>query len=211
MTLAEARDWVEFFAIILGIIGAFVSFWSFQTTRQRERREAEEKQSAMHKQELRLDEVVKWGQRCIATTRLLYHILERQNHSGSPSEMDSPQELVEVAATLSALIDEGRLYFRNTIPVEGPYKGWGSHRKPAFQGIRPRILDPLVACYDAIPALKENNNPKQVLKAYRLAEEDYVSLLRHEVGRENSHSPSASAPGQGSTLTLYLMESRRRA
>ncbi len=154
-----------------------------------ERREREEENRLT---KLRLDEVADWGKRCIHQLRLGHHY----QSASVPAD-----KIIESQASLSALIDEGRLYFKNTIAENG----WNKHKAKAFQGFRPKILDPLVACYDVNGRLQTENPKRQaLLDAYRRAEEDFVSLLQDEVGRTKAYAATAAAAGQGSPLDIYL-------
>ena len=143
--------------------------------------------------EYRKSEVADWGRRCIETTRLLAHL-------AAEGSVDT-----QTVALLSAHIDEGRIYFRNVPSSDRDLSDWNAHRASAFRHIRPAILDPLVACYDATRAKGPFDEP-----AFREAEEQFVSLLQTEVGRAIAFSRMASAEGKGSPLDRFARLANER-
>jgi len=72
---------------------------------------------------------------------------------------------------LAALIEQGRLFFRNV--GQGIH---GQEKFPARRGFRPEILDPLVAAYEAVRTEKVTSLPEWRAR--------FVSLIQYEVDAE---------------------------
>lgn len=81
----------------------------------------------------------------------------------------------ELLHRLSALIDRGRLFYRNKDQDQ-----YGLDKFPARRGYRPEILDPLVAGYQSV---REVNGSVDEAKYRRLYEwrGRFISLLQYEV------------------------------
>lgn len=70
--------------------------------------------------------------------------------SAAMSEVDGKKIVVDSAANLSALADQGRLFFVN--PIKDII---GRHKEDAYRGLRPRILDWLVFAHDVCCKVEE--------------------------------------------------------
>lgn len=119
-------------AAVLSVLALLLSLWVFS------------RQQKLARWQLRLhreDHIIEWSRACVG---LLAEIEETAtSHRVNSVELLPPKEYVQYRARLSALIDEGRLYFPNV-------QSWthGRHKQGAYQGHRQEILDPLVAFYD---------------------------------------------------------------
>ena len=92
---------------------------------------------------------------------------------------------------LAALIDQGRLFFRNV--AQDIY---GQEKFPARRGYRPEILDPLVAAYNAVQTKDVTFLPEWRAR--------FVSLIQYEVDpewlRKATHYPSGPGALAGVSL-----------
>lgn len=95
---------------------------------------------------------------------------------------------------LSALVDRGRLFYRNVDQHE-----YGLEKYPARRGYRPEILDPLVAAYRSVLATDGTTDQESFERLYRWRGR-FISLLQYEVdpswlqkARYNTHGPGAGA------------------
>ena len=95
---------------------------------------------------------------------------------------------------LSALIDRGRLFYRNI-----DQEKYGREKFPARRGYRPEILDPLVAAYRSLLAMSGSANQDSFERLYRWRGR-FISLLQYEVdpswlqkARHYSDGPGAGA------------------
>ena len=81
----------------------------------------------------------------------------------------------------SALIDRGRMFFRNKDPDE-----YGQEKPRAYRGYRPAILDPLVAAYLAIAELDDSVSCPDLRRNNRLWDwrREFVSILQQEIHDE---------------------------
>lgn len=76
---------------------------------------------------------------------------------------------------LSALIDRGRLFYRNKDQDK-----YGLEKFPARRGYRPEILDPLVAAYRSLLAISGTANQDSFERLYRWRGR-FITLLQYEV------------------------------
>lgn len=106
---------------------------------------------------------------------------------------------------LSALIEQGRLFFRNVQQDE-----YGEEKFPARRGYRPEILDPVVAAYEAVRTKDATFLHEWLAR--------FVSLIQYEVDpawlREATYYPSgpgaqAGTPVAGSVPPPKWPEERR--
>ena len=132
--------------------------------------------------QLQLQRVLKlhdWGHECIFTLAEADHFC-----MFGPNELDQVDFVkcrAQLLRRLSAMIDQGRMFFENE-----KFGDFGSRKFPAYQGLRPKILDPLVATYLAIKALNHidqlPDNPRnERLIGWRRY---FVSVLQKELNPE---------------------------
>ena len=93
---------------------------------------------------------------------------------------------------LSALIEQGRLFFRNVHQDK-----YGQEKFPARRGYRPEILDPVVAAYEAVRAKDATYLHKWLAR--------FVSLIQYEVDpawlREATYYPSGPGAQAGTPVS----------
>lgn len=70
-------------------------------------------------------------------------------------------DVARVSAQLSALVDQGRFIFPNYVKETS---GYGSHKGPAFAGIRREPLDAIMAAHYALEALRRNARKAEYLQ-----------------------------------------------
>ncbi len=133
-------------AAFLSVLALLVSLWVFA------------RQLRLNRWQLRLhreDHIIEWSRSCL---NLLAEVEERTNTA--LEQQDAMQDVftndhyIMLRSRLSALIDEGRLYFPN---IQDPSKG--AQKDLAYRGSRQPILDTLVAVYDTLKAIKLSNGP----------------------------------------------------
>ena len=56
--------------------------------------------------------------------------------------VESEKRLASIGFDTAILVERGRIFFRNQ-----PRGNYGTHKKAAYRGLRPLILDPLVAAH----------------------------------------------------------------
>ena len=175
---ANGLPWAE---IAIAVTQAFIALalvwltWTQHSTQMRTQRA------------LRVHE---WGNECI-------NILAEADHfslldpkvCGEAAYLERRTELLR---RLSALVDRGRMFFENKARER-----FGQGRLPAYQGFRPKILDPLVASYRAIEALNQQEEPED--RKERLTEwrRYFVSLLQVEVNPEWLKKATQYSDGSG--------------
>lgn len=150
--------------------------------------------------ELRRDDVLEWADRAIAALQSLRLITGSLRAHLDPE--DARERLVELAIETSILIEQGRLFFRNTRSRYGKWK------PSAYRGSRPVILDQLVLGYQvacAWPAASPDDRERigvvadDVLRAF-------VSLIQKEVGRERTASADTRRGGKSADLPWLMQQ-----
>jgi len=126
-------------AAFLSLTALLVSLWVFT------------RQQKLNRWQLRLhreDHIIQWSRDCIG---VLAEIEEAAKaHDGDTAMLLPEQAYISFRSRLSALIDEGRLYFPNIKSLTH-----GKQNHGAYRGHRPEILDPLVEFYDQMKAVQE--------------------------------------------------------
>lgn len=132
----------ESLAAVLSLSALLLSLWVFA------------RQQRINRWQLRLhreDHIITWSGHCLT---LLAEIEERVNaHQSTQAAPFAYDEFVRIRSRLSALIDEGRLYFPN---IQDPAKG--ANKDAAYQGHRQMILNTLVHVYDGLKIIANHNN-----------------------------------------------------
>ena len=127
----------------------------------------------------RASKIHEWGNECI-------DVLAEADHfcllvSNVFDDADYAERKNDLLRRLSALIDRGRMFFENE-----EQQHYGQHKLSAYQGLRPKILDPLIASYLAIESLGEGGGLPDTERKQRLVDwrRYFVSLLQIEVNPE---------------------------
>jgi len=134
-----------------------------------------------------------------------------RTESAETNEAEDYERLEHLSADLSVLIETGRIFFKNR-PGKNEPANWGNKKPLAYQGIRPKVLDYLVACYDASQEWRRADPARRrdLLDAVLESERQFVSLMQCEVGRAKSLSIETRTPGKRSPLTWILQDLRAR-
>ncbi|MCP5432625.1 MAG: hypothetical protein H6923_05060 [Alphaproteobacteria bacterium] len=82
--------------------------------------------------------VLDWGDRAVAEMSRAYEVVKAR-------PPDAPAEVMESMAILAGLVDQGRMFFKND-----ESSGIGKEKPSAYRGHRPKVLDYIVAAYDAL-------------------------------------------------------------
>jgi len=176
--------WETFAAVvsaIVGVVGLLVGWFKLR-------------ESA-----LRRDDVLAWSTDVIQTlTRLRILCAYR----GAQLEMAHSREvLTQLIVDTAALVDRGRLFFKNQIVND-----YGKEKEPAYRGYRPRVLDPIVVAHKIACGWAEANEETR-LRMQLLARDcvrTFVSLVQLEVGRGRTASAYTAKGGEGSDLDFLL-------
>jgi len=127
-------------AALLSLAALLLSLWVFS------------RQQNLNRWQLRLqreDHIIAWSRMCLS---LMAEVEENVKcHVLKGEELLASGEFIHFRSRLSALIDEGRLYFPN---IKDPKKG--ANKDPAYRGHRQKILDDLVAFYDLLDRMQNS-------------------------------------------------------
>lgn len=126
-------------AAFLSLAALLLSLWVFS------------RQQRLNRWQLRLqreDHIIAWSQSCIVLMAEVEEYLRLD--SGTDSEVLPTADYVRIRSKLSALIDEGRLYFPNL-----RNSNHGALKPEAYKGHRQVILDHLVEAYDFLRQQQE--------------------------------------------------------
>jgi len=173
----------------VGLVGGLIAFlW-----RQRESW-AKKRESA-----LRRGEVSAWANEVIAALESL--LLLTMLKEAQLSAIAAKSKLTEVIFNTAILVERGRMFFKNAVVDD-----FGKEKEPAYQGYRPKILDPIVIAYRVAYAWNDADEEKR-LRVRCVAEDclkKFVSLVQKEVGRDRAASADIGKGGDGSSLQLLL-------
>ena len=112
-------------------------------------------------------QIHEWSNECLcAITEAEHFCLLQETHFSNSGAYEIRQN--DLLHRLSALIEQGRLFFRNVHQDE-----YGQEKFPARRGYRPEILDPLVAAYEAVRTKNATFLPEWLPR--------FVSLIQYEV------------------------------
>ena len=135
-----------------------------------------------HSTQLRIQRALKvheWGNECIDAFAdverfclLTPHIVDEQAYAKHKNEL---------LRRLSALVDRGRMFFKNK-----QQEHFGQEKQQAYRGLRPAILDPLIAAYMAIEVLDKSSILPDLDRKERLCNwrREFVSVLQKEIHSE---------------------------
>ena len=144
---------------------------------------------------LRRGEVLEWSNDCIETFEsfIVASILfDRPDFAAQ-----SRSRIVDVAFAAPALVERGRIFFKNQ-----PAGDCGKEKASAYQGFRPRVLDPIVAIHQIAVRFFDSDDETRA-RLQLLAEDflrDFVSLVQREIGRERTAAVETKMAGTGFRL-----------
>ena len=148
---------------------------------------------------LRRGEVLAWADDCIRTFE---NLIVAAILSDRPAfDQECRKRAIDAAFDAPALIERGRIFFKNQ-----PYGSFGSEKPPAYRGLRPKILDPLVATHQIAVRFVGSDDETQI-RLQLLAEDslrDFVSLVQKEIGRERTAAAETKQAGAGFNLQAAL-------
>ena len=132
------------------------------------------RQQYVNRSTQRIIRIHDWGNDCICTLAEAgqFCLLRMEDFSDEDSYTIQKNELLH---KLSALIDRGRLFYRNV-----DQEKYGGDKFPARRGYRPEILDPLVAAYRSVLASGETAGQEGFDRLYRWRGR-FITLLQYEV------------------------------
>jgi hypothetical protein len=148
---------------------------------------------------LRQDDVLKWANEAIRVQQTLYLVL----FLGDPAfdKATARSTLAKLAVDASVLVEQGRLFFRNT-----PHPTHGADRHPAYRGYRPMLLDPIVVAHQ-IACQWEGAADEEKERMILVAEDcvrRFVSMAQREVGRSRTAHAASMIKGEGEPLDVLL-------
>ena len=136
-----------------------------------------------------------WGNDCVDALAEAGQFCLLQNSEFPNSDAYAIQKS-ELLHRLSALIDRGRLFYKNRNVDQGLH---GRHKFPARRGDRPEILDPLVAAYRSVLEMCGSANEDRFRRLYEWRGR-FITLLQCEIdpswlrkARYYSNGPGAEA------------------
>lgn len=148
---------------------------------------------------LRRGEVLAWADDCIMTFENL--IVGAILFDQPVFKEESRKRIIDAAFEAPALIERGRIFFKNQ-----PFRSFGQEKPPAYRGLRPKILDPLVAAHQI--AVRFIDSDEEARIRLQLVAEDYlkafVSLVQTEIGRERTAAAETKQAGAGFELQAAL-------
>jgi len=149
-------------AVFFSLMALALSLWVFS------------RQQRLNRWQLRLqreDHIIAWSRSCII---LMAEVEEHLKFIGNGPLQSLPYDkFVKIRAELSALIDEGRLYFPNI--QNTPH---GLDKQEAYKGYRQPILDHLVEAYDFIGKIQRKagvRSTEQVASRFNSIRRAFVS------------------------------------
>jgi len=150
-------------AALFSLTALLLSLWVFS------------RQQRLNRWQLRLhreDHIIAWSQSCIALMAEVEEHLKAMG--GGPLQSVPNDKFVKIRAQLSALIDEGRLYFPNAYGT----LQHGEAKQEAYQGHRQEILDHLVSAYDFVGKVQRftgATNTGEIAKRFNEIRRAFVS------------------------------------
>ena len=148
---------------------------------------------------LRRDDVHKWANSAIAELQTLVLICRPDNRHNDRLQ----DKVCDVQLNSSILVEQGRLYFRNS-----PAGGYGRDKPEAYRGHRPVILDHLILAHQIATRWPSCTAANEAARLAILAErclKAFVSLAQKEVGRSRAASSDAARSGENVDLHQQLL------
>ena len=149
--------------------------------------------------QLRQDDVLQWASEVIRAEQTLYLVLFLGDSAFDKAAMKST--LAKIAVDTSVLVEQGRLFFKNT-----PHPTHGADRHPAYRGYRPMLLDPIVVAHQ-IACQWEGSADEERERMVLVAEDcvrRFVSMAQREVGRSRTAHEDSALKGEGEPLETLL-------
>ena len=149
--------------------------------------------------QLRQDDVLKWANEVIRTCQTLYLVLFLGDAAFSKAA--ARELLSKLAVDTSVLVEQGRLFFRNT-----PHPTHGADRHPAYRGNRAMLLDPIVVAHQIAchwDGAADDEKDRMILVAEDCVRR-FVSMAQREVGRSRTAHAASMIKGEGETLDMLL-------
>ena len=164
MRMADGVPWVE---TAIAVTQALIALALFVLTR------------TIHATQMRTQRassVHEWGVACIDVLAEADRLLLVDSSAKADSICTDKRH--QLLHRLSALTDRGRMFFENS-----HRESFGQDRLPAYRGLRPKILDPLVAANRALEQFQDPSGLPDAETHARLREwrRYFVSLLQVEV------------------------------
>lgn len=148
---------------------------------------------------LRQDDVLRWASDVIGNLQTLYLTLFLGDSGFTSAEAKAARS--RIAVDTSVLVEQGRLYFKNT-----PHPTHGANRHPAYRGFRPMILDPIVVAHQIAcqwDGAADDEKDRMVLVAQDCVR-SFVSMAQREVGRGQTAHMASAIKGEGEKLEALL-------
>lgn len=148
---------------------------------------------------LRQDDVLRWASDVIGNLQTLYLTLFLGDSGFTSAEAKAARS--RIAVDTSILVEQGRLYFKNT-----PHPTHGANRHPAYRGFRPMILDPIVVAHQIAcqwDGAADDEKDRMVLVAQDCVR-SFVSMAQREVGRGQTAHMASAIKGEGEKLEALL-------
>lgn len=152
---------------------------------------------------LRQDDVLRWASEVIRNLQTLYLTLFIGDAGFSAIEAKAAR--ARIAVDTSVLVEQGRLYFKNT-----PHPTHGADRHPAYRGFRPMLLDPIVVAHQIAcqwDGAADEEKERMVLVAEDCVR-SFVSMAQREVGRGRTAHMASAIKGEGEKLEVLLAKVR---
>ena len=149
--------------------------------------------------QLRQDDVLKWANEVIRAQQTLFLVIYLGDSAFEKAAARSM--LSKIAVDTSVLVEQGRLFFKNT-----PHPTHGAERHPAYRGFRPMILDPVVVAHQIAcqwEGAAEEERERMVLVAEDCVR-NFVSMAQREVGRGRTAHMASAIKGEGEKLEVLL-------
>lgn len=157
--------------VFVSIAGLIVG-WSFAYYQIREKNQ-------------RLSEALAWSLKVIDALQSLSMRIKIEQKNGIKL---SENALVDAAVQTSILVEQGRMFFRNTRS--------DTQIQSAYSGLRPKVLDPIIGAHRIIRRMIERPDQLADLSAaLDHCERKFVSLAQAEVGRSVFKSRDAASAG----------------
>jgi len=148
---------------------------------------------------LRQDDVLKWSNEVIGNLQTLFLTLFLGDSGFTAAEAKALRS--KVALDTSVLVEQGRLFFKNT-----PDATYGADRHPAYRGYRPMILDPIVVAHQIACQWDGADDAEKdlMLLVAQDCVRSFVSMAQREVGRGRTAHMASAIKGEGEKLEVLL-------
>ena len=197
--MINIHDLNEYFQLAFNftaVVVAPIAIWRLSQEFIRSRRENESRAEKA----LRLDEVTSWGKDVIESLAAVMVLTDKN----SSAVTDRDTRIMELGIKTSALIEIGRLYFKNVSQDQ-----YGTEKDSAYRGYRPLVLDYILVAHEICqrwPDISEEQTKHDLHVAAETALRRFVSLIQKEIGRTGSKDPASARAGNGNPLDQILSE-----